>query len=407
MTLATRKLDLSTFEVIDVHTHVPAEVTPGDSQREQNLGFVDALLSRDERANIEESRKKLLRENDMHFWRNPRVVQLTNFIARENGVAPTVEATDAIVAPHIGKDFPEYIRSVLDRAKIRSILLQSNDLEPVRPKSLVPDDRFEWSYNIGPIIQPPWAQQQGIRKLADWQAAVIGIVEQCARNGCRGFKIPIAYYRTLAVRNVHAADAEAGLLRALELEGKTEGSSERQQEYEAARLDYQDYLLKRIYVRAGELGLRIIMHSAVGLHPSLRTDFNDPRGLYDLFRDEDILRAGTQFVIIHTGYPEHHDVAGFLSQFPHVYTDVSFCCQYPGALEEVLRAFLGVAPSEKILFGSDGSVADRWAMCADNVRRVLTRILTEYQQHYGWSLEECERAARNVMSENARRVYGF
>ena len=400
-------LDLSAFEVIDVHTHMPAEVTPGDSQREQNLGFVDALLSREELANREEARKRILSKSDMHFWRNPRVVQLINFMSRENGGPPTVEATDAVVAPHIGKDFSGYIRTVMDRAKIRSILLQSNDLAPVRPKSLVPDDRFEWSYNIGPVIQPAWAKQQGIRTLADWKEAIDGIVDQCAANGCRGFKVPIAYYRAIAVHAITAADAESNMKRALALDGTTDGSAERQAEFEAARSAYQDYLLKQLYIRAGQAGLRIIIHSAVGLHPALRFDWNDPRGLYEMFRDEDVLRAGTQFVIIHTGYPEHHHVAGFLSQFPHVYTDVSFCCQYPGALEEVLRAFLGVAPSEKILFGSDGSVADRWAMCADSVRRVLSKVLSEYHQYYGWSMSECERAARNVMSENARRVYGF
>jgi hypothetical protein len=58
------------------------------------------------------------------------------------------------------------------------------------------------------------------------------------------------------------------------------------------------------------------------------------------------VRAGTRFVLIHTGYPSHQVVAAMIGQFSNVYTDVSFYSKYPGVLEEVYRALLALAPSD-------------------------------------------------------------
>jgi predicted TIM-barrel fold metal-dependent hydrolase len=46
--------------------------------------------------------------------------------------------------------------------------------------------------------------------------------------------------------------------------------------------------------------------------------------MYHTFQNDDVKRAYTEFVLIHTGYPYHHHVAALLSQFPNVHTDVSF-----------------------------------------------------------------------------------
>ena len=39
--------------------------------------------------------------------------------------------------------------------------------------------------------------------------------------------------------------------------------------------NYQDFLLRHIYIKAGELKSRIIIHTAVALHPALRFDSNN------------------------------------------------------------------------------------------------------------------------------------
>ena len=95
-----------------------------------------------------------------------------------------------------------------------------------------------------------------------------------------------------------------------------------------------------------------------------------------------------------------------ISQFPNVFTDVSFYSKFPGTLEEILRTFLSLAPSEKVMHGSDSNnIPEETGYCASNTRRVLAKVLNDFIAYYGWSEKDCEKIARNVMTENARRVF--
>lgn len=412
--LSAGSVDLSQMEIIDVHVHPPEKMTLSESHAHWNGSFVDALLPASDYPGKEEARARTSITFQDHLYRLPREIGTYNYVARVYGVAPTIEGVDSVQTKHMDGDYTAYVQSVLDREKIAAIVLQSRDTEPVRPKVLVPNDRFVWSYSITHLLQPEWVKDKAPQQIDDVTQPIEEILERAKSNGCVGLKIPIAYYRPLTVEKVEKAQADRDLKALLTHEPSayrnhpTRNPLYDDPELSRALRSYQDYLLKRIYVKAGELGLRIIIHSAVALHPALRFDYNSPLGLYQVFQDEDIQRAETQFVLIHATYPYHHHLAAFLSQFPNVYADVSFYSNFPGTLEEILRALLGLAPSEKVMHGSDsGSVPETMGYCADNIRRVLGKVLNDYRSHYGWTEKDCERMARNVLSENARRVYGI
>jgi hypothetical protein len=59
------------------------------------------------------------------------------------------------------------------------------------------------------------------------------------------------------------------------------------------------------------------------------------------------------------------------------------------------------------MYGCDWVDPEMWGYCAFNLRRVLAKVLNDYRNSYGWSQKSCDRMARNVMSENAKRIYGF
>jgi len=140
----------------------------------------------------------------------------------------------------------------------------------------------------------------------------------------------------------------------------------------------------------------------------LRGEFNDASALFDVFHDEDILKAGTRFVIRNTGYPSHYIVSSLISQFPNVYTDTAYFSQYPAVLEETYRALLSLGPSEKIMHGSDVfALPEGIGYCAWNTRQVLAQVLRDYRAHYGWALADIERMANNILHANAREVYGI
>lgn len=410
--LAVGPLDLGRLEVVDAHVHPPEPMTLSDSYGRWNFSFVDAMLPDYDYPGKADLRARLEKEFVQLIYDLPRQTGYNNYIARVYGVKPTIEDFDAVLARGIKSGFTPYVRSILDREKIVRLVLQSRELEPVRPTTYVPGDRFVWTYAFAPLIQPDWAQKQGIRTLDAMLAELDRILRTAVANGCAGFKNGVAYYRPLGIEPVGQEQASAAMqaLLAATPAGHTQGYAPYYGDpsLNTANRTYQDYLLKHIFVRAGELKRPIIIHTAVGLHPALRLEFNDPHPLYGVFQDNEIKKAETQFVLIHTGYPNHHVVAAMLSQFPNVFADVSFWAKFPGTLEETLRAFLSLAPPTKVMHGSDSNnVPEEIGYCATNTRRVLARILNDFRTYYGWTDADCARIARGVLSENAKRVFGI
>jgi len=405
-------LDLAELEIIDTHVHPPTPMTLGESYRTWNSSFVEALLPSYDFPEKETLRAKLAGDFEKHLYNLPRQTGYFNYVGRVYGVSPDLAGFDSIIARNIGGDFKAYVRSILDREKISKIVLQSRGQEPRLPESHVPPERFVWTYSVTDLLQRDWAIAKGAKEIDDVLARLDGIMETCVSNACVAFKIAIAYFRPLAVGKVKKSEAAAALKSLLAQEpsgyrsfgGKTPYYDD--PNLEQAQRTYQDFLLKHIFVKAGQLGVPMVIHIAVGLHPALQFKFNDPTDLYETFRDEEVERAYTQFVLIHTSYPYHHFLAAMLSQFPNVFTDLSFFSKFPGTVEETLRAFLSLAPPEKVMHGSDSNnVPEEIGYCADNTRRALGKVLNEFRSHYGWTDADCRRIATRVLAGNARRVF--
>ncbi len=408
--LKVGSVDIAEMEIVDVHVHPPNPITLEQNYAKWNGSFVDALLPAYEYEHKEELRQKLSGVFEEHLYNLPRQTGYYNYVSRVYGVEPNLAGFDSVVKKGIEGGFTDYVRSILDRENVSSILLQSRSSDPVRPDTYVPAGRFVWSYSFNDLIHPDFAKKNSAEAVEDAIKAVDQVLETCASNGCVGLKTSMAYFRPLTVEKVERDQANIDLKTVLtnEPSALTPRGIPLYDDPELTRAlhSYQDYLLRHIFVKAGELDMRVIIHTAVGLHPALRFDWNSPLGLYKSFQDDEVKRVETQFVLIHTGYPLHHHVAAFISQFPNVHTDVSFYAKFPGVLEEVLRAFIGLAPSEQTMHGSDSNnIPEEIGYCADNFRRVLAKVLSDYRYHYGWTDKDCEKIARNVMSENAKRIY--
>jgi predicted TIM-barrel fold metal-dependent hydrolase len=404
-------LDLSQIEIVDTHVHPPNPITLSESYDLWNSSFVDAMLPSYDYEGKKALRQKLEGAFVHHLYNMPRQTGYNNYIARTYGVAPEIAAFDEVVRAGIDRGFTSYIKSILDREKVAVVVLEKRDAAPTPPESPIPPDRFVWSYPIVDLIQPEWARERNLTAIQAVTTAIGDDLAKCVASGCVGFKSSIAYYRPLTINPVDANRAEAALHRLLEnpptqfVPGRAIADYQEPELKDAFR-DYQDYLLRQIFIKAGVLKTPIIIHTAVALHPALRFEFNNPSELHRIFLDDEVKRAETQFVLIHTGYPYHHFVASMLSQFPNVFTDLSFYSKFPGVLEETLRAFLSLAPSEKVMHGSDSNnVPEEIGYCAWNVRHVLAKVLRDFHTYYGWSQRDCELIANNVLHQNARRIF--
>ncbi|MFT4025658.1 MAG: amidohydrolase family protein [Novosphingobium sp.] len=404
-------VDINAIEAIDTHSHPGSERTISEVLPAWGRQFAShAIPARDfpGRAElIDRTAPDFARDFDL----TPSSVGLRNYVARTYGLPAENSSIDAVIRQHAGKDFGAYYRAKLDYERIAAMVVQSGDVRPVRPKLLVPDDRFVWTYALTPLLLPDWPKAQGIADIDAYARAVEAVVTECAANDCRGLKLALAYFRPLSFARVERDQAEAHFRRVLVAAPVAHGDSPVRfpiygdPETTAALWACQDYLIHRVLIAAGKVGLPIIIHCAAAMAPDLQPDFNDPRGLYKTFTDPDVALAGTRFVLIHTGFPFHAQVASFISQFPNVFTDLSFFSHDPGILEETLRLFLAVAPSSKIMHGSDWSNPEQVGYAVSNTRAVLHRILRDYRDVYAWRERDCLEMAYNILNRTARRVF--
>lgn len=404
--------DLSQVEVIDTHVHPMGLESLSPSYIKWVDSFVDLSVPEYDFQGKNQLRSTLRQEFIDQIWGYSRQPGYNNYMARTYGIEPTIEAVDAEQSKHLksAAALTSHISNIFDREKIAHVVLQSRDPEPVAPKSYIPSDRFVWTWPFTDMLRPTWAKKRDASNLEDVLALIDQRLETAVANGCRGFKNGTAYYRPYMLDKVTKAEADSALkqlLAATPVDTNPRGVPRYTSgALNAALKAYEDYLFKHVYMKIGQLDSLAIIHTAVAMHPSLRPDYNNPLPFYDVLIDEDVQKSGTRFVLIHTGYPSHHIIASMISQFPNVYTDMSFFGQFPGALEETYRAFLSIGPSEKIMHAGDiNTVPDGIGFCAWNSRAVLSRVLGDYKRYYGWSQRDIEKAANNILHANARRVF--
>lgn len=404
------KLDLREVAAIDTHVHPPRVMTTRQAEEVWGHSFAAAALFAGGAFDAEPSQALATRYSGL-YQNLSFSVGLRNYVARTYGVEPTQTAVDVIIQREMRGGPTPYLERKMAAERIDGVVLQSGSTDPVRPTSAFPNDKIVWTFSIAPLIQPDWARLQGVRDIDDFSSKVLDVVSRCAANGCRGIKLVIAYYRPLDIRKVSRREAQAALdkvLAAKPLMTQTTSTFHPvfdSDEVTEALWRYQDYILRKLFVLAPQLALNIIIHTAVAAHPGLRLDYNDTRPLYNVFADPELLEAGTRFVLIHTGYPQHYVVGAFISQFPTVYTDLSFVSHQPESLEEALRVFFGYAPFGKIMHGSDWSDPEQIGYAVDNSRRALAHVINEHRSVFGWSAADCERMARGVLCETAREVF--
>jgi Amidohydrolase len=409
--LMAGSLDLSELPVVDSHMHPIRRMLISESYAHQMAEFAGLEVPPGDYAGKSELLEHAKEGGRELVMEAPRRTGYFNYIARTYNVPPTIAGFDSVTSAHIGSDadFTRYVTSIFDREKISTVVLQAAEAAPSPPATLIPSNRYVWTTVASEMTRPAWAKGQGLTTLADITAAIDKVMETAVERGARGFKNVSAYYRPLALSKPTATEAESALRLVAATTPVGTGPSGQpifsDVATSAALTTYEDFLFRHTYVKAGQLERPIIIHTAVALHPSLRTDFNDPRPLYAIFTDPDMQRARTDFILIHSGYPTTDVVAAFISQFPNVYTDVSFYTKYPGALLQIYRSLLGLGPSNKIMHGSDAnSVPEEIGYCAWNSRAVLAKVLSEYRE-LGWTQADITTMAENVLYRNARRLF--
>ena len=171
-----------------------------------------------------------------------------------------------------------------------------------------------------------------------------------------------------------------------------------------------DYLFRVVAREAGRLGLAVHLHVLETFGGFYEAQGATPGKLEPVFNDSTL--RGTNFVIIHGGWPAVAETEAMLSK-PNVYTDISMIDQMLGAAElaTVLRAWLTRWP-DKVLFGTDafeGGPDQGWEegayVAAATARRALGIALTGMLRDGEIDAARARALARIVLRDNAIALY--
>ena len=239
---------------------------------------------------------------------------------------------------------------------------------------------------------------EGYRRMDDWLDGVRAALREAVRGGAVGVKTICAYRASLRLRWPDQRDAreDYGMLRqALKARGGG-----------WPRLSGEPLCHTLVFLAAEEcasLGVPLQVHCGFGDTDEDLAEAS-PLGLRPLLNDE---RHRDLCVTLLHCYPYHREAAYLCSVYAGAYMDLSLAI--PLAASDGARAMrevLGLCPWSKLLYATDASrLPEMYLIAAQLHREALAGALGELVEDRVLSYGEADRAGRQVLAGNARRVY--
>lgn len=288
-------------------------------------------------------------------------------------------------------DYPRHVRELFADAGIDELVLDAG--WPAGSERHA-DDLARLS---GCRVHLLWRVEPLVDQLLEQGAGVGGIVAEVderiasarARGYC-GFKSSIAYRTGLAIApDVTVAQAEAGLRR-----GGT-----------AASKPLRDLIFQRLLAGAAETGLPVQIHTGFG-DSDLRLRRADPTLLEDVLDTPEGRTA--QVAVLHSGFP-YQDEASFLAAArSNVHVDLSLVNIFaPANLADGVLRVIGVAPVDRVLFGTDAYLLPEVFWFAAVMLREAWQAVRDGLVAQGMDRAWTDEAEHAMFEGNARRLYGL
>ncbi|MGI6566461.1 MAG: amidohydrolase family protein [Firmicutes bacterium] len=221
---------------------------------------------------------------------------------------------------------------------------------------------------------------------AEYLEAVEFLLTAKKQEGCVALKCALAYDRSMAFDEAAREDAEAafGMKDAVPKQVKA----------------FQDYVFHFIVERAGALELPLQCHVGLG-----KIGGSNPMYLVPLIEKH----PGTKFVLFHGGYPWTREIGGLLHNYPNVYADLVWLPLIsPTAAVQALHEWIETAvTSEKITWGGDCWTPEETFGAVLALRWTAAKALADKVQDGYFSYQRALELARQIFSENARKLYGI
>jgi predicted TIM-barrel fold metal-dependent hydrolase len=374
-------VSLTNIPVVDNHCH---GVT-----KEQAFGNVEAWR----RAFTESTDAGMPRE---HVHTTAFYRRLIRALAPFFGCEPTEYAVFAARTAREGKGLTaELLRS----ANIETLLLDTG-FPPPEDVFPVPELGELGGCRVEPVLRLEILMESlltGYDTLAETEEALAAALEDVRAGGHVALKSIAAYRTGLDIREWSREEAEASFreYRKSALNGFT-------------RLVHKpllDTLLHVAFALAADQEVPVQFHVGYG-DADTNLLLGNPLCLRAVLEKPDY--RALPVVLLHECYPYTRQGGYLAAVYDNVYLDLSYgipLLSY-GEMLAFSRQALGVAPSSKLMYSSDGiEVPELHWMSAIDGRRVIGEVLGELVAYGETSLTEAEAAGESMLRGNASRLY--
>jgi predicted TIM-barrel fold metal-dependent hydrolase len=301
-------------------------------------------------------------------------------------------------------DPASHIRMLIDDAGIDTLLVDTgypSDLDLEDFSRIVP-------CNIKEIFRIETLSLELLRRELPFDALIDEFVERmedAVGRGAVALKTVIAYRTGLEVKRRAGGEVR----RAYEAFTAKAKAGVDAREIIGLKADYVKKILDHFVFLAAEksarLGVPFQIHVGMGDVPGIDLRLSKPSLLHELVNDEAADEA--RVVLTHGGYP-HIEEAGFMvNTYPNVYLDMSQTNPFISiGLDEKLRNLLEMAPTTKIMHGSDGyNIPELSWIAALQAKWALERVLGDLIERDDVDEEGARVIAAQFLSDNAKRLY--
>ena len=305
----------------------------------------------------------------------------------------------AVFAARTGKDGRELAATLLRAANIDTLLIDTG-FPPPQEVLTVSELGELGACGAEPMLRLEVLMERLLGEndsLAGTEEALAAALDDMRAQGYVALKSIAAYRTGLDIREWPWDEAE-GSFRAYK----------RAAEAGSARLVHKpllDTLLHVAFARAARQEVPVQFHVGYG---DADTDLllGNPLYLRRVLQRPDY--RGMPVVLLHECYPYTRQGGYLAAVYENAYLDLSYGIPLLGYGEMLsfTRAALGVAPTSKLMYSSDGiGVPDLHWISALDGRRVLGEALGEMVSHGELALPEAEAAGESILRGNAMRLY--
>jgi predicted TIM-barrel fold metal-dependent hydrolase len=370
-------LDLTAIPLIDGHCH------------SIGVNFQDSSVASFLHIFTEATNGRLIAQHVPHTLTYRRAIRdLAAFL----GCAPIPEAI--LEARRWRAD---YLAALCHDAGIRGLLVDSGYPSEALSLSQL---QVGFGCHVGEVLRLETLEEELLLTTPDFasfEARLREALQVAKGRGAVALKSIVAYRSGLAIRKVAVSEARQTF-------PQLKAMAERQGHIRLTAKPLLDYCVGIALEEAGRLELPVQFHTGFG-DPDIDILTANPALLRPILADPRY--AGVSIVLLHMGYPYVRESAFLASLYADVYVDISLVVPLLRPLvPHLLQELLALAPTTKILYGSDGHsqpemcwLGARYARWAIGV--VLRRVIEEGTL----GEQEAQDVAERICFRNALRLY--